>query len=109
MNNHILLEKAIDTLKQSGNEFAVLFQHGSLSVELYKPDGVDKQLPHTRDEAYLIVSGTGKFNLEDEITTVAPGDFLFVPAKARHHFFDFTVGFTTWVLFYGPEGGENQP
>ena len=35
-----------------------------------------------------------------------PGDFLFVPARAEHRFLDFTDDFTTWVLFYGAEGGE---
>lgn len=83
-----------------------MFQHGTLAVELYKPDKVDKQTPHTRDEVYIIAAGNSLFNLEGKITRVAKGDFLFVPARARHHFLDFTDDFSTWVLFYGPEGGE---
>ena len=106
MQNHISLQKAKDTLDKSGNQFQILFNHGSLSVELYKPDKVDNQSPHTRDEIYVIASGSGQFNLEGEITFVNAGDFLFVSAKAVHHFFDFTTDFSTWVFFYGPEGGE---
>jgi mannose-6-phosphate isomerase-like protein (cupin superfamily) len=106
MDNHISLITAIDLLRKSGKEFAVLFEHGTLSVELYKPNRVDKQTPHTRDETYIIVSGESKFSLNDEATSVSPGDFLFVPAHAKHYFFDFTDDFSTWVLFYGVEGGE---
>lgn len=38
---------------------------------------------------------------------VKPGDLLFVPAGVEHRFGPFTDDFATWVLFYGPEGGEN--
>ena len=106
MKNHLTLQNAKDALKQSGNQFELLFNQGTLSVELYKPDKVDNQSPHTRDEIYVIASGNGKFDLAGEITFVNPGDFLFVPALTAHHFFDFTPDFTTWVFFYGPEGGE---
>ena len=106
MQKHISLQKAKDALDKSGNPFQILFNHGSLSVELYKPHKVDNQSPHTRDEIYVIASGSGQFNLDGEKTFVKAGDFLFVPAKATHHFFDFTPDFSTWVFFYGPEGGE---
>lgn len=106
MKNHISIEDAKSTLAKSGNLFQTLFNHGTLSVELYKPNMVDNQSPHTRDEIYVIASGSGQFSLSGEITLVNAGDFLFVPAKAAHHFFDFTTDFSTWVFFYGPEGGE---
>jgi mannose-6-phosphate isomerase-like protein (cupin superfamily) len=106
MNSHITLTKARDLLHKSGKEFSVLFEHGSLSVELYKPDKTDKQTPHTRDEVYIIATGNGYFNLDGEITPVTTGDFLFVPAHQPHHFFDFSDDFSSWVLFYGPDGGE---
>ena len=106
MNNHISIDDAKKSLAKSGNQFEVLFNHGTLSAELYKPDKVDNQLPHTRDEIYVIASGSGQFDLAGEITSVNSGDFLFVPAGTYHHFFDFTPDFSTWVFFYGPEGGE---
>jgi mannose-6-phosphate isomerase-like protein (cupin superfamily) len=106
MNNHISIQYAKETLEKSGKLFETLFSHGTLSAELYKPDKIDNQSPHTRDEIYVIASGSGQFNLAGEITLVKAGDFLFVPAKAIHHFFDFTLDFSTWVFFYGPEGGE---
>ncbi len=35
-----------------------------------------------------------------------PGDILHVPAGVEHRFEEFTDDFATWVVFYGPEGGE---
>ena len=86
--------------------FATLFEHGTLSVELYAPIGTDGQQPHERDEVYVVAKGTGTFFCDGERTPFAPGDFLFVPAGVEHHFEDFTDDFATWVFFYGPDGGE---
>ena len=41
--------------------FTELFKHGTLSIEIYQPKGVDKQKPHTRDEVYVVISGKGFF------------------------------------------------
>lgn len=104
--NKVELNQASAILKKSGKEFIPLFEHGSLEVELYQPGKIDNQKPHLRDEIYIIASGNGKFFLEGKITTFTAGDFLFVPAHAGHRFLEFTDDFSTWVIFYGPEGGE---
>ena len=44
----------------------------------------------------------------DEIVSFGPGDFLFVLADLPHHFTDFGDTMSTWVRFYGPDGGENS-
>jgi mannose-6-phosphate isomerase-like protein (cupin superfamily) len=82
----IELIKALQVLQESVKEFTTFFEHGSLSVELYKPDRIDNQQPHERDEVYIIVTGEGKFRLDHQITQVQAGDFLFVPAQIAHHF-----------------------
>ena len=41
-----------------------------------------------------------------DIVPFESGDFLFVPAGLEHRFFDFGDSLETWVIFYGPEGGE---
>ena len=91
-----------------GDEFVTLFRHGSLEVELYRPDGVDRQTPHRRDELYVIAAGRGSFVLEGERQPVESGEVLFVAAGAAHRFVDFTDDFATWVVFYGPDGGEAE-
>lgn len=86
--------------------YATLFQRGSLSVELYAPQGEDLQTPHAQDELYVVLSGSGEFLNGDERHPFRPGDVLFVPAGVEHRFLNFTDDFQTWVIFYGPEGGE---
>jgi len=89
-----------------GERFVEAFARGSLVVELYAPDGVDPQKPHTRDEVYFVVSGTGDFVIAGERRQFAAGDALFVAAGVVHRFENFSADFVTWVVFYGPEGGE---
>jgi mannose-6-phosphate isomerase-like protein (cupin superfamily) len=99
---------ALEQLVASGREFVELFAHGTLTVEIYKPTGVDRQLPHTRDEVYVVISGTGQFVNGTVRQPFEPGEVLFVPAGTVHRFEDFSDDFATWVLFYGPEGGEDS-
>ena len=87
--------------------FSILFTHGSLVIEVYQPMTTDHQKPHDRDECYVIIEGHGKFEMGDEIVSFGPGDFLFVPAGPPHRFTDFDNTMSTWVMFYGPNGGEN--
>lgn len=103
---HISLQEAAAVLGNSEHEFVELFQHGSLTIELYRPDKIDKQTPHTRDEVYIIASGNGTFYYDGVRKKFITGDFLFVSAGVEHRFEDFSDDFSTWVMFYGPEGGE---
>ena len=89
-----------------GERFVEAFARGSLVVELYAPISVDPQKPHVRDEVYFIVSGSGEFVMDSERTSFSAGDALFVAAGAEHRFENFSADFVTWVVFYGPEGGE---
>src|SRR4051812_14294507 len=91
-----------------GERFAVALQHGSMKVELYSPDQEDPQAPHRQDELYVVISGEGEFVCADARTSFGPGDVLFVPAGERHRFENFSEDFVTWVIFYGPEGGESR-
>jgi len=103
---HIPITSAESQLQKAGTQFKTLYTHGSLSVEIYKPDQIDQQQPHDRDEVYIVVAGNGKFKKGDEYFDIGPNDFLFVPTGVEHRFIDFTEDFSTWVIFYGPAGGE---
>ncbi|MDQ0470424.1 cupin domain-containing protein [Labrys wisconsinensis] len=95
-----------DELGRDGKPFFVGMAHGSMTVELYKPVGRDPQQPHEQDELYFVVAGTGTFFKNGERRPFAPGDVIFVEAWAEHRFEDFSEGFETWVVFWGPKGGE---
>ncbi len=86
--------------------FHIGFVRGQLQVELYIPKKQDHQKPHDRDECYFVTRGSGRFVMGDEVVPFAAGDFLFVPAGMEHRFIDFGEEMETWVLFYGPDGGE---
>lgn len=89
-----------------GKAFLELFARGSLQVEIYRPRAHDAQVPHPRDEVYVVIAGTGMFSCDGARSAFGPGTLLCVPAGARHRFEDFSDDFSTWVLFYGPQGGE---
>jgi mannose-6-phosphate isomerase-like protein (cupin superfamily) len=93
---------------KTGQRFVAAFQHGTLEVELYAPRGRDTQTPHRRDEVYVVVSGRGEFVAGETRRTFAPGDFLFVAAGAPHRFESFSDDLAVWVIFYGPDGGEEH-
>ena len=106
-SSHLTVAEAIAQLPgPKGERFVELFRHGSLSVELYAPRGIDPQGPHTRDEVYAVVRGNGWFRNGDDRHRFGPGDVLFVPAGVVHRFEEFTDDMVVWVFFYGPEGGE---
>lgn len=105
---HLKLSDALGAIPTAeGQLFANLFRHGSLQVEIYAPRGVDLQQPHTRDEIYVVASGSGWFVNGEKRIPFSTGDVLFAAAGEIHKFADFTTDFVVWVIFYGPEGGEN--
>lgn len=93
-------------LDEAAAPFVEVFGHGTLRVELYRPEGRDEQTPHDQDELYVVVAGAGSYACAGTRRPFGPGDVLFAPAGAEHRFEDFGPDFLTWVVFYGPKGGE---
>lgn len=91
---------------QTKDRFITLKKRGSLLVEYYAPQGHDPQQPHAQDEIYVVIEGSGDFYCDGKVQPFKKGDLLFVPAGIEHRFENFTADFATWVVFYGPEGGE---
>ncbi len=90
-----------------GRLSALIAAHGSMTLRWYAPRGSDPQTPHDQDEIYIVVSGTGWFVRGGERVAFGPHDALFAAAHEVHRFEDFSPDFATWVIFYGPEGGES--
>jgi mannose-6-phosphate isomerase-like protein (cupin superfamily) len=79
---------------------------GTMRVEVFAPKGEDLQQPHTQDELYFIHSGTAQIIINEQRFDAAVGDAFFVAAGVTHRFENFSDDFVTWVVFYGPKGGE---
>src|SRR5687767_2095136 len=107
MNYQLTVEGASkQLLEQTKFPFTVMMKHGSMSIEYFAPKGIDTQTPHKQDEIYIIVEGHSMFYRDGEAVSCKKNDILFVPAGMKHWFEDFSEDFATWVIFYGPDGGE---
>jgi len=51
-------------------------------------------------------AGSATMVIDDQQWPARAGDAFFVAAGAGHRFDDASKDFATWVVFYGPHGGE---
>lgn len=104
------LERIMAQLEETpeGKRFHYPIRHGSMRVGVYAPRPPDDpQSPHDQDELYIVISGQGMFVKGGERRPFGPGDVIFVEAGAAHRFEQFGADFATWVVFWGPKGGES--
>jgi mannose-6-phosphate isomerase-like protein (cupin superfamily) len=94
----------------AGTPSVTTLQHGTMALKVFRPsanpDGRDHQSPHTQDELYLVHGGSAVIVIGDQRFAAGVGDAFFVPAGKPHRFENFSNDFVTWVVFYGPQGGE---
>ena len=109
MNHKVTPEDALKQLQEQAKlPFTIMMEHGTMSIEYFAPRGADTQTPHKQDEIYVIIEGNSMFYRDGERIPCNKNDILFVPAGMEHRFENFSADFATWVIFYGPEGGENK-
>jgi mannose-6-phosphate isomerase-like protein (cupin superfamily) len=87
----------------SGRPYLEFLRVPDLSIGLYvlEAGGVDRQSPHTEDEAYIVMSGRGRLRMGDEDVAVGPGTTTFVAAGVEHRFHDIEERLVLLVAF-GP-------
>ena len=61
----------------------------------------DMQSPHTEDELYVVMSGTSRVTVGDEVRDVRRGTVVFVAAGVPHRFHDIKERLVLFVAF-GP-------
>ena len=78
-----------------------LLNNATMSLGRYRlaAGATDGQSPHDRDEVYCVLSGLAKFTAAGETRGVAPGDAVFVAARAEHRFHDITEDLDLLVFF----------
>ncbi|WP_372827083.1 cupin domain-containing protein [Polaromonas sp.] len=90
--------------------FATVLAGGTMQVEVFAPgskaDRRDRQQPLSQDELYFVHGGEGEIIINGQRFDAGTGDAFFVAAGVAHHFENFSEDFVTWVVFYGPQGGE---
>ncbi len=90
-----------------GQPFATVMAGGSMSLEVFATGGQpDLQTPHEQDELYFVQAGQGVLTINDQRFSAQAGDAFFVAAGTPHRFEATSADFATWVVFYGPPGGE---
>jgi mannose-6-phosphate isomerase-like protein (cupin superfamily) len=93
-----------------GAPFLAMMAGGTMTVEVFAP-GIanadeDLQAMHTQDELYFVQGGLGEIVIKEQRFRAGRGDAFFVPAGIKHRFENFSKDFVTWVVLYGPQGGE---
>jgi len=107
-DERLTVANALAQLRREDSPYEKVFRHGSLHVEIYKPDHEDPQTKHSLDEIYVVISGTGFIVRGDDRQAFEASEVIFVPAGIEHRFEEFSDDFATWVFFFGPEGGEQE-
>ncbi len=80
---------------------AEAFRDGDLEIRFAAHPSRGPQVPHDKDEFYIVASGTGHYRWDGGETAVAAGDLLFAAAGSAHGFYNTTDDFAIWVVFYG--------
>ena len=96
----IRLEKVIDDLDATTNEYFLnIFKSKGLEVGILRlrKGETDIQEPHSIDEGYFVIEGTGHIEIEDIMKPINPADFIFVPANVHHRF---VVGNKDLIVLY---------
>lgn len=81
---------------------AEAFVAGDIEVRFAAPATCGMQVPHERDEFYIVAAGGGRYRIDHTEMAVGPGDLLFAAAHAEHGFVERTADFSEWIVFYGP-------
>lgn len=89
----------------SDERYSEVLRHGSLTAGIYAPHESDEEEAHPDDKIYVVMNGSGFFNVGDEREPFGPGDLLFAPAQTNHHFEGFTPDFAVWAISSSPGEG----
>jgi len=90
--------------RRNGELYHEFFRANRLSVGLYalEAGAADPQTPHTEDEIYYIVSGSGMIQVAGEDHPVGAGSVIYVDEQVDHRFHSITEELKIIVVFAPP-------
>jgi mannose-1-phosphate guanylyltransferase len=98
---HVSTESLIRELEAEDEQFAEVLATESVTVEIGRYPTSSPKNPHTEDEIYYIISGSGMIRVGDETYDVGAGDVVFVEQGLEHDFFDIDEAITALTIFVG--------
>ena len=107
---HVAAEVLRTRLLAAGEGGVSAMTQGAMGLVLYAPGPTsadEHDDVHLQDELYLVTRGSSRFDRGGEEREMKAGDALFVPAGMRHRFAWRSEDFESWIIFYGPIGGES--
>ncbi len=90
--------------RRNGELYHEFLRANFLSVGLYvlEAGATDPQTPHTEDEVYYIVSGSGTIQVAGEDRPVSAGSVIYVDEQVDHRFHSITEDLKVIVVFAPP-------
>ena len=84
----VSIEKVIADLDATNEYFLDIFKSKGFDMGILRlrKGETDTQEPHSVDEVYFVIEGTGDIEIEDKMKPVNRGDFIFLPANVHHRF-----------------------
>ena len=96
---------AVERLREAGGGYEILHESPGLELGVYvlvAPEP-DRQQPHSDDEVYVVLEGSGTLEIEGEPVDLREGQAVFVPAGADHRFAGYEQ-LAVLVVFERPPG-----
>lgn len=87
-----------------GQLYYEFFRAQALSLGMYvlTAGATDPQRPHTEDEVYYVVSGSGVIQVDGEDRAVTAGSIVYVARDVAHRFHSITEDLNILVFFAPP-------
>ncbi len=95
----VSLEKILADLDATDEYFLNIFKSKGFDMGILRlrKGEIDTQEPHSVDEVYFVIEGSGHIELEGKMKPVNRADFIFVPANVQHRF---VVGNKDLIVLY---------
>jgi mannose-6-phosphate isomerase-like protein (cupin superfamily) len=98
------VDATVARLREGGGGYEVVHLSPGLEIGVYLlvAPRADEQTPHTYDEVYVVLSGSGQIEVDGETRSLRGSEAVFVGAGAEHRFSEYDE-IALLVIFNGPE------